>query len=68
MTSSIDNCATRIRDALIKVLGTDVRFDPNNTMAPQKSYRQMINEICGRPAFLSFHVLPGAWQGLRTRK
>ncbi len=48
----MDNCSTRIRDALIRVFGTDVRIDPGNTMAQHKSFRRMIDEfVADRPLF-----------------
>jgi hypothetical protein len=56
----LDNCATRIRDALITVLGSEVRFDPSNSLAPHKSYRQMIDDlVVDRPLyrFMFFIVL-----------
>lgn len=54
----LDNCATRIRDALLKVLGSDVRFDPHNERAPHKSYRQMIDEFVADRPFYRFMFYP----------
>lgn len=50
----LDNCATRIRDALQKVLGSDVSFDPQNTQVPHKTFRQMINEFVADRPFYRF--------------
>jgi hypothetical protein len=48
----LDNCATRIRDALLTVLGPDVRFDPHDTQVLHETYRQMIDAcVADRPFF-----------------
>jgi hypothetical protein len=56
----LDNCATRIRDALIETLGSDLRLDPENARAPGKSFRTLIDEcVADRPfyRFMFFLVL-----------
>jgi hypothetical protein len=57
----LDNCATRIRDALRTVLGPDIRFDPDNAQAPRTSYRRMIDEcVADRPFFrFMFYLVLG---------
>lgn len=50
----LDNCATRIRDALLKVLGSDVTFDPRDVLAPHKTFRQMIGEFVSDRPFYGF--------------
>jgi hypothetical protein len=54
----LDNCATRIRDALLTVLGPDLRYDPDNVKAPRKSYRQMIDEFVADRPFFRFMFYP----------
>jgi hypothetical protein len=54
----MDNCATRIRDALLKALGPAVHFDPKNVQVPHKSYRQMINEFVADRPFYRFMFYP----------
>ena len=45
-----DNCSTRIKDALISVLGTKLTFDQG--VIPGKTYRQMLDEWdSGRPLY-----------------
>jgi hypothetical protein len=56
----LDNCATRIRDALGSTFGADVQFDPGNQLSPRKSYRAMIDEcVADRPfyRFMFYTVL-----------
>jgi hypothetical protein len=53
-----DNCATRIRDALLKVLGPALSFDPHDARSPRKSYRQMIDEFVIDRPFYHFMFYP----------
>jgi hypothetical protein len=50
----MDNCATRIRDVLIKTLGSDLRLDPENVRAPGKSFRALIDECVAERPFYRF--------------
>jgi hypothetical protein len=54
----MDNCATRIRDALLKILGPALRFDPADAQVPHKSYRQMIDEFVADRPFYHFMFYP----------
>ncbi len=55
----LDNCATRIRDAMLKVLGPAVRFlAPQYKEAPHKTYRQIINEFVSDRPFYRFVFYP----------
>jgi hypothetical protein len=49
-----DNCATRIRDAMLTVFGSEVSFDPGDTQNPGKSFRQMIGECVSDRPFYNF--------------
>lgn len=57
----LDNCSTRVADALRKVLGADIRFQSPVQEAEGKSFHRLIDEfVRGRPLYdFAFYLVLG---------